>query len=301
MKPIRRKKLYLLIDTSHIIYVVYYSLAESDRTTKNIIEGFLQRIADLCLLYKTTKLIFFWDSPVSRRKMKYPFYKEKRKEKHKQDDHYVYLKEARKELNLILPSVGFFARIEIEGYEADDTMCAVVSKYKDNNFIIVARDNDLFQILRYPNLLHIYCCATNKRITSDDVLYKYGIHPRDWHIYKCFGCKSDEVPGIPTIGDVTARKFINGTLPKDSKAMKLIFEHRNTTLMRNWWLVTLPLRRQGGYGQLILKHNAVTPKRLKQASYAFSLSIIDDPKWHKVCEIHTGRKWSKKQTKHHIR
>lgn len=295
MKRMQRKPLYILVDTSHILYVAYFSLQESDRTTENIIEGFVQRLADVCLLYKTTKLVFFWDSPISRRKERHPFYKEKRKKDHKKDEHFKYLIEARKELNFILPSLGFFARVELEGYESDDTMCEVVRQNPKFDFIIVARDNDLFQILRYKNLLHIYCCSTGKRITSDDVLHKYGIHPRDWHIYKCFGCKSDEVPGIPKVGDVSARKFINGTLPENSKVMQLIHEHRNTTLLRNWWLVTLPLRRLGGYPKFYLKRNSVTRRRLKTVGSVYNLYLKDNPKWQKICEIHLGKKKGKKK------
>jgi 5'-3' exonuclease len=273
---LRKRKTKLLIDVSHLLYVSYFGLAERDRTKQDITGKVLGRILQLIEENHTTDLTFFWDSPKSLRKDRYSFYKEKR---HKKPDPMIkYLHEARRDLKDILPAMGFNAHIEVEGYEADDTMCYVVMNNPTVDYIIVADDNDLIQILKYSNLKGLFSCRTNSLTTKKGAIDKYGIHPRDWHLYKCFGCKSDEVPGIPGVGSGYATKFIQGTLVEGSRQMNLIWEHRIDILLRNYWLVTLPLPGLKFHkDRFKVLPNSITKKKLKTVGVAYD--IFFGKKW----------------------
>jgi 5'-3' exonuclease len=226
--------------------------------------------------FGTTNLIFMWDSPTSLRRDKYPFYKEGRKKKQKVDPDLPNMRRQMVELKTILPALGFNAHVEVDGYEADDTMCEMVRRYPHTSFHIVANDNDLLQILRYKNLKSLFSCRENKRTTYLDFVTIYGIKPDDWHFFKALGgCASDEVPGIPGIGKTYALRFIKGELPEDSAAYQTIYEHRTTTFIRNHWLVTLPLPGLKDVKFRIMK-NKLSKKKAKLVHEVFGVWFTAD-------------------------
>ena len=210
-KRIRQRRKIILVDVSHILYVCYFGLSESDRTTQNIANKFLNRTIQIVKEQHTIDLVFCWDSPRSLRKERHSFYKEGRRKKGKEDPNMKYLHEAKNQLHDILPAIGFNASVEVDGYEADDTMCEMVRRYASIDFLIVANDNDLFQILRYKNLKGLFSCRDNVTTTKHEFMKEWGLHPRDWHLYKAIGgCGSDEVPGIKGIGKAYAIQFLRG-------------------------------------------------------------------------------------------
>jgi len=271
MKKIKKRRKILLVDCSHILYVCYFGLAEVDRTTTNIIGKFLGRVLQLVKENYTIDLVFCWDSPRSLRKERYSFYKEGRKKKGLDDPNIENLHEAKNDLHAILPALGFNASVEVNGYEADDTMCEMVKRYPSIDFIIIANDSDLFQILRYSNLKGIFSCRENKLTTKHEFMQEWGVHPRVWNLYKALGgCASDEVPGIPGIGKGYAIKFLRGELAEDCSAMEKIYDDRCTIFPRNFWLVNLPLPGLKKHKFVILP-NKVTKKKIATVSTAYKI------------------------------
>ncbi len=268
------KEIKLLVDSSHILYVVYFGLGADDRTVQEITQGFLKRILQLLKEQPTDDIVFCWDSPISIRKERYPFYKDKRGKAKKNDPNIKNIHKASTELKTVLLAMGFKSHVEVEGYENDDTMCELVRRYPNTDFIIVANDHDLFQILKYRNLRGLFDCRENKLTTRHDFTAKYNLPPEDWALFKAIGgCASDEVPGIPGLGNTYTTKFLNGEdVPE--RIMESIDEHKHTTFIRNMWLVALPLA--GLNMDIIMLPNKLTRKKLKLVSDVYGIYFSDE-------------------------
>ena len=102
---------------------------------------------------------------------------------------------------------------ELEDYEADDVLGALSHQSSDQNIntIIVTGDADAMQLVS-PQIRVL----TPRRAFGDTLLYdedaviqKYGIKPDQIADFKALkGDPSDNIPGVPGIGDKTATKLI---------------------------------------------------------------------------------------------
>ena len=108
-----------------------------------------------------------------------------------------------------------FPVIEKEGYEADDVIATIATWARDDDqeVIIVTGDRDSYQLVEDPYVKVLY----NKRGVSDYALYdeagileRTGVKPVDYVMYASMrGDKSDNLPGVPGVGEKTAAKLIN--------------------------------------------------------------------------------------------
>ena len=78
--------------------------------------------------------------------------------------------------------------------------------------------------------------------SSSNFITDYGIHPKHWIDVKSLaGCKSDRVPGIAGVGEITALKYIRQELPHNHKTHQRIqTPHSIEVIKRNRLLVELP-------------------------------------------------------------
>jgi DNA polymerase-1 len=103
---------------------------------------------------------------------------------------------------------------EIDGYEADDILGALSkqAKQQDIDTLIVTGDNDMLQIVS-PSVK----VMSPRKSFSDTVIYdeagvqaKYNIQPGQLTDYKALtGDTSDNIPGVPGVGDKTAIKLLH--------------------------------------------------------------------------------------------
>lgn len=106
-------------------------------------------------------------------------------------------------------------RIELEGYEADDIL-GTVSRYcdeKDIEAVIVTGDRDSFQLISERTRVKIPLTKGGKTQTEEYNLEKfkevYGIEPLQFVDVKgLMGDASDNIPGVPGVGDKTALELI---------------------------------------------------------------------------------------------
>ena len=108
-----------------------------------------------------------------------------------------------------------FPVIEVEGFEADDVIATLATQARDakRDVIIVTGDRDSYQLVEDPHIKVLY----NKRGVSDYALYdeagileRTGVKPVDYVQYASMrGDKSDNLPGVPGVGEKTAAKLIN--------------------------------------------------------------------------------------------
>jgi len=104
--------------------------------------------------------------------------------------------------------------LEKEGFEADDIIATVAKKYARDKLqvLIVSGDKDLAQIVNEN--INIYLPAksssdTARVLDTKGVKEKYGVYPAqivDW--LALMGDKSDNIPGIPSVGEKTACELI---------------------------------------------------------------------------------------------
>ena len=105
--------------------------------------------------------------------------------------------------------------LELAGYEADDIVATLASQARDrgDDVIIVTGDRDTYQLVEDPHVKVLY----NRRGVSDYVLYdeagihdRTGVTPVQYPNYAALrGDPSDNLPGVPGVGEKTAAKLIN--------------------------------------------------------------------------------------------
>ena len=104
---------------------------------------------------------------------------------------------------------------EQEGYEADDILGTLSALAEKNDVlpIVVSGDRDLLQIAGEKLKVRIPKTKGGRTETEDyyaaDVLEKYGVTPTEFIDMKALmGDASDNIPGVPGIGEKTAAKII---------------------------------------------------------------------------------------------
>ena len=120
------------------------------------------------------------------------------------------LREQLAPLKEICKAVGF-PLIEIEGVEADDVIATLVKIAKENNFksVISSLDKDLMQLVEDP-VSSIMNTMTHQIFNEEKVFEKFGVKPsqiRD--MLALVGDTSDNIPGVPKVGQKTAAKWLN--------------------------------------------------------------------------------------------
>ena len=105
--------------------------------------------------------------------------------------------------------------VELPGYEADDVLATLATAARDNGdlAILVTGDRDSYQLVEDPYIKVLY----NKRGVSDYAFYdeagiaeRTGVTPALYAQYAALrGDTSDNLPGVPGVGEKTAAKLIN--------------------------------------------------------------------------------------------
>ena len=120
------------------------------------------------------------------------------------------LREQLEPLKEICKAIGF-PLIEISGVEADDVIATLVNKAKEKNFkaVVSSLDKDLMQLVEDPNIT-IMNTMTHQIFTEDKVFEKFGVLPNQIRdMLALVGDSSDNIPGVPKVGQKTAAKWLN--------------------------------------------------------------------------------------------
>jgi len=125
--------------------------------------------------------------------------------------------------------------LRIDGFEADDIIGTVAKKASKDGIdtYICAKDKDMYQLVDD----HTYIFDIKKgEVLDDDALFeKYKIHPEDFiDVLALQGDASDNVPGVPLIGEINAVKMIQqyGSLDKIYKNAEEIKGKRGENLRK---------------------------------------------------------------------
>ena len=104
--------------------------------------------------------------------------------------------------------------VELEGYEADDLLATLTKRLRQegNEVLIVTGDRDILQLVADKVSVIMTRRGISDVIRYDDamVLERYGVTPVQWTDFVALkGESSDNLPGVPGVGDKTAAQLIN--------------------------------------------------------------------------------------------
>ena len=104
--------------------------------------------------------------------------------------------------------------VELEGYEADDLLATLTKhlRQEGNEVLIVTGDRDILQLVGGGVSVIMTRRGISDVIRYDNamVLERYGVTPVQWTDFVALkGESSDNLPGVPGVGDKTAAQLIN--------------------------------------------------------------------------------------------
>lgn len=104
--------------------------------------------------------------------------------------------------------------IEIEGVEADDVIATLATQGIEKNIdvLVVTGDRDAYQLVKDPHLKVLYNLrgvSDYARYDEEGIFERTGVTPAQYPEYAALrGDPSDNLPGVPGIGEKTAAKLI---------------------------------------------------------------------------------------------
>lgn len=217
----KRAKL-VIIDGKAIFHRAYHAiphLSNKDGVPTNAVYGFaamtLKALSDL----KPDYVVLAWDkakTSLTQRMALYPDYKVKRLKM--PDDFYAQIP-----LIAELATALRMPMIELDHYEADDIIGTLVQRHPELEILIATNDRDMFQMINDHTRIYMQRRGmTDTEIyDTDKVMERYGIAPRQIIDLKALeGDTSDNIPGVPGVGEKTALDLI-----KKYKSLDGIYEH----------------------------------------------------------------------------
>lgn len=202
----------MLLDGNSLAFRAFYALpAENFKTqgglTTNAVYGFTAMLINLLRDEQPSHIAAAFD--VSRqtfRKEKYPEYKEGRSAT---PDEFRGQIDITKE---VLNALGITVLAE-QGFEADDIIATLATQAQEAGYrvLVVTGDRDSLQLVSddVTVLYPIKGVSELTRFTPEAVQAKYGLTPSQYPDFAALrGDPSDNLPGIPGVGEKTATKWI---------------------------------------------------------------------------------------------
>jgi DNA polymerase-1 len=202
----------LLLDGHSLAYRAFFALPiENFSTTTgqptNAVYGFTAMLINVLRDEKPTHVAVAFDrgEPTFRHEQ-YVEYKANRRETPE---------DFRSQLSLIfevLDALGI-RRLSAPGYEADDLIATLATQAsaQDMDVLIVTGDRDVLQLVsdKVTALMTRRGITEMTRFTPETVAEKYGLSPAQYPDFAAVrGDPSDNLPGIPGVGEKTATKWI---------------------------------------------------------------------------------------------
>ena len=204
---------YLLVDGNSLTYRAFFALPSDMATASgqvtNAVFGFTSMMINVIKDQQPDGMVVAFDRPE-------PTFR------HEAEPEYKAQRESapdilRQQMGLVrevLEAVGI-QQVEAIGWEADDLLATLSTALvgRGDDVVIVTGDRDSYQLVADPHVKVLY----NKRGVSDYALYdeagiaeRTGVTPTLYPQYAALrGDNSDNLPGVPGVGEKTAAKLIN--------------------------------------------------------------------------------------------
>jgi DNA polymerase-1 len=215
----------LLLDGLSLAYRAFFALptdlATKSGTVTNAVYGFTSMLAKVCTDERPDHLAVVFDAPggSTYRNDLDPDYKAGRKETPDLFAAQLPL------INEVLEALEI-RQLKVPGVEADDVIATLATRAAADGIdvVVVTGDRDAYQLVADPHVKVLY----NKRGVSDYALYdevgifdRCGVTPAQYPEYAALrGDTSDNLPGVPGIGEKTAAKLVT-----TYGSLEGIFEH----------------------------------------------------------------------------
>jgi DNA polymerase-1 len=207
--PAREAELFL-VDGNNLAYRAFFALPEELATSEgfstNALLGFTNMLFKLLADYRPKGVAVAWDTrPVHRTELSEEYKSERRPMPDLLREQFPYFRP-------IVEAFGY-RNLEFEGWEADDVIATLAARADEAGVktCVVSTDRDAFQLVsgnvclmmtpRGVSDVHVY--------TPERVEARYGIPPE--RVPDFIGLKgdtSDNIPGVPGIGDKTAGQLV---------------------------------------------------------------------------------------------
>ncbi|HEY8080699.1 MAG TPA: DNA polymerase I [Acidimicrobiales bacterium] len=201
----------LLLDGMSLAFRAFFALppemATSDGVVTNAVYGFFSMLTLLVKEQRPSGLLVAFDLPGGT-------FRDDLVEEYK-GGRDATPPELEPQFGMIIDLLGALAVpvVTKEGFEADDVLATIATRARDEkrDVIVVTGDRDCFQLVEDPHVRVLY----NKRGVSDYALYdeagiieRTGIEPARYPLLAALrGDPSDNLPGVPGVGEKTAAKL----------------------------------------------------------------------------------------------
>lgn len=203
----------VLIDGNNLMYRSYYatmyskvSMKSNDNIPTNAVLAFINMLNKIIKEEQTNKIMIAFDKGKTFRHEQYSEYKAGRiKTPDDLKTQFVLIKKIIKLMNITC--------LEIDNYEADDiigTFCKQIEKEENYKGLIISSDKDLLQLVSPKVDMKLLKQSSNVNVTSDNFKELFQVDPINIIDLKALqGDASDNIPGVPKVGEKTALKLLN--------------------------------------------------------------------------------------------
>jgi DNA polymerase-1 len=199
-----------LIDGNSLAYRAFFALPESigtsDGRPTNAIYGLASMLVKIIDEHSPAGVVVAWDAGMSGREQTYDLYKAQRKPRPD------LLREQWPHLMPLVEAFGY-TNVKVEGYEADDVIASLARQAREQSIpvMVVTGDRDAYQLIGEG----VRVMSTSRGITETKVYdaaaveERYGVPPeRITDLMGLRGDTSDNIPGVPGIGEKTATQLL---------------------------------------------------------------------------------------------
>ena len=202
----------LLLDGNSLTYRAFFALptdmATAGGQVTNAVFGFTSMLINLVKDHQPDSIVAAFDRPERTfRHDAVPTYKGNR------DEAPDILRQQMGLVREVVDALGVVS-LDLAGFEADDIIATLVERAKErgDDVVIVTGDRDTYQLVEDPHIKVLY----NRRGVSDYAFYdeagiyeRTGVTPALYPQYAALrGDPSDNLPGVPGVGEKTAAKLI---------------------------------------------------------------------------------------------
>ncbi len=259
-----------LLDGSSLVFRAFFALpddlATSSGTVTNAVHGFTSMLIMLLRDHGPGGMAVAFDRPA-------PTFRDEIVPDYKGNRPAVpdLLKPQFDLVRAVLDALGI-VRVDLERYEADDILATLATAARDagRDAVVVTGDRDCFQLVEDPHVTVLY----TRRGLSDTVRYdeagieeRYGVPPSRYPLLAALrGDPSDNLAGVPGVGDKTAAKLVTAYGSLDG-----IFEHVAD--------LSPKLRESVGASEDLVRRNAQVIPLVRDVPLDFGIADLSLGRW----------------------